>query len=451
VCRSSGLILRVTVTDVNESRPPAVRLTDAVRATAAGHLTARALAEANLARIAATDAAVEAWTYLDSERVRARAERYDAVAADRRGPLHGIGVGVKDIIDTTEMPTQMGSPIYSGHHPPFDAECVARLSRGGGYVFGKTVTTEFAYFHPGKTKNPWNPRHTPGGSSSGSAAAVAAGHVHCAIGTQTNGSIIRPAAYCGVVGFKPTKDAVPFAGVHVFSATLDQLGTFARDVAGAALLASVLADAGRVSASVPALEKAPRVAFLADFPWTKVEAAAGNTLKTAVARLHQQGVDVIAMEIPEAWRDANLVHRMIMLHEAAAQLGDLQRRERARMSAALNAALDEGSAIVRVDYEVAMRRRDEAIAAFTRWLSGFDAVISPPARGPAPEGVADTGDPACCTLWSLLGFPAISIPIGLSHDGLPIGMQISAQAGADDRLLAVAAWCEARLPFAGLA
>ena len=175
---------------------------------------------------------------------------------------------MKDIIATTSMPTEMGSPIYAGHHPPFDAECVARLSRAGGYVLGKTATTEFAYFHPGKTRNPWNPRHTPGGSSSGSAAAVAAGQVLGAIGTQTNGSVIRPAAYCGVVGFKPTKDAIPLAGVHVFSATLDQIGTFARDVAGAALLASALADPGRIAATVQPRARPPRVACVARFPWT---------------------------------------------------------------------------------------------------------------------------------------------------------------------------------------
>ena len=436
---------------MDEPRPSALCLADAVRATTVGDLTARALAEANLARIAATDADIEAWAHLDPDRVLARAERCDAVVAGRRGPLHGIGVGVKDIIDTTDMPTQMGSPIYAGHHAQFDAECVARLTRAGGYVFGKTVTTELAHFHPGKTKNPWNPRHTPGGSSSGSAAAVASGQILCAIGTQTNGSVIRPAAYCGVVGFKPTKDAIPRGGVHVFSATLDQVGTFARDVAGAALLASVLADPGRIAALQKSHVQPPRLAYLAGFPWTDVDGAVDDTLEAAAARLRQQGADIAGVELPAAWRDANLVHRTIMLYEAALELGDLQRRERSRMSAKLNAELDEGGSISCAKYETAMRRRDEAISAFAQWLSGFDAVISPPAPTAAPESLAATGDPACCTLWSLVGFPAITIPTGRAGNGLPLGMQIAAPAGGDDRLLGVAAWCEARLPFTGLA
>jgi Asp-tRNA(Asn)/Glu-tRNA(Gln) amidotransferase A subunit family amidase len=437
-------------TDVNKSSPSALRLTDAARATRAGDLTARGLADANLARIAATDAAVEAWAHLDPVRVISRAERCDAVAAGRRGPLHGIGVGVKDIVDTTDMPTEMGSPIYAGHHPPFDAECVARVQRAGGFVFGKTVTTEFAYFHPGKTKNPWNPRHTPGGSSSGSAAAVAAGQVLCAIGTQTNGSVIRPAAFCGVVGFKPTKDTIPYGGVHVFSATLDQAGTFARDVAGAALVASVLADPGCIAAVAQRLANPPRLAYLAGFPWTEIDCDGDDTLDAAATRLRQGGAGVVAVDFPQAWRDAHLIHRTIMLCEAAAALRPLQQRERHRMSAKLNAALDEGGAMSQTEYESALRRRDDAIAVFAQWLSGFDAVISPPANGAAPEGLDATGDPACCTLWSLLGFPAISIPIGLAGNGLPLGMQIAAPAGADDRLLDVAAWCEARLPFSGL-
>ena len=436
---------------MDEPRPSLLRLADAARATIAGTLSARALAEANLARIAATDAAVEAWAYLDPVRVRARADRYDAVAAGRRGPLHGIGVGVKDIIDTTEMPTEMGSPIYAGHHPQFDAECVARLTHAGGYVFGKTVTTEFAYLYPGKTKNPWNPRHTPGGSSSGSAAAVAAGHVQGAIGTQTNGSVIRAAAYCGVVGFKPTKDAIPFAGVHVFSATLDQLGTFARDVAGAVLLASALADPGRIGAEARMPARSLRLACLGGFPWTEVDRGGSEALDVAVTRLRARGAEVVALDFPVPWRDANRVHRTIMMHEGHAALGALQQRERSRMSEQLNAALDEGRAITRVDYESALRRREEAIAAFAQWLSGFDAVISPPANGAAPLGLAATGDPACCTLWSLLGYPAITIPIGRAANGLPFGMQIAAPTGADDALLGIAAWCEAQVPFAALA
>ena len=430
---------------------PGSNLTDAVAAIAAGRSTARELAEMHLARVAATDAAVQAWAHLDPAHVRAAAVRCDQAPARERGALAGIGVGVKDVFATVDQPTENGSLIFAGRRPTRDADCVTRLRRAGGYVFGKTVTAEMAYFHPGKTRNPWNVAHTPGGSSSGSAAAVAAGQILCAIGTQTNGSVIRPAAFCGVVGFKPTKDAMPWLGAFTFSPTLDQVGTFARDVAGAALLASALAEAGRVARSPAPLDGPPRLAYLPGFPWTSIERDAALALDAAVAKLRRHGAEVKPVEYPAEWRDAQLMHGTIMLHEAAAVLGELQERERDRMSSALNAALDEGAAMTRSSYDAARRRRDDAIAAFSAWLAGFDAIVSPPARGAAPAGLASTGDPACCTLWTLLGFPAISIPIGLAPDGLPLGMQLAAPPGADDRLLAVARWCEAQIPFAPLA
>ncbi len=424
-----------------------VEMSDAI---ASGRITARSLAEAQLAQIAVTDAAIEAWAHLEPDRVRAAAGRCDSAPARAPALLHGIGVGVKDIIATAELPTQMGSVVYAGHQPRHDAECVARLHRAGGYVFGKTVTTELAYFHPGKTKNPWNAKHTPGGSSSGSAAAVAAGHVNGAIGTQTNGSVIRPAAYCGVVGFKPTGGAVPAAGVHVFSETLDQVGTFGRSIADVARLTSAIADPGRVAAIIAADRNTPRLALLGDFPWTQVDVDTRSALDTAATRLRQGGADVVAVTFPDAWRDANVMHRTIMMYEAATHLAELQDRERARFSAKLNAAIDEGRATPRGDYGTAMARRDAAIAAFTEWLAGFDAIFTPSAPSAAPAGLESTGDPACCTLWSLLGFPALSLPIGRAGDGLPLGLQIAAPANADDRLLSVARWCEMQLPFKGL-
>jgi Asp-tRNA(Asn)/Glu-tRNA(Gln) amidotransferase A subunit family amidase len=428
-------------------------LVAAADAIAAGTLTARALAEAQLARVAATDAAIEAWAHLDPAQVRAEAGRLDAALRDApgRGPLSGIGIGVKDIIETSDAPTQMGSPIYAGYRAERDAECIARLKRAGGYVFGKAVTTAFAFLDPAKTKNPWNASHTPGGSSSGPAAAVAAGHVAGAIGTQTNGSVIRPAAFCGVVGFKPTKDVISYSGVHLFSETLDQLGTFTRSVADAARLASALADAPRLSPVPAPMRKPPRLAYLDGFPWTQeVDCDADDTLDAAATTLRMHGAEVVALAMPARWREANVVHRTIMLYEGGVHLGSLQGRERARLTPNLNAALDEGRAIAQRDYRAALESRMAAIAAFTEWLAGFDAIITPPAPGPAPRGLRSTGDPSCCTLWSLTGFPALTLPIGFAGNGLPLGMQLAAPAGEDDRLLAVAAWCEARLPFRGL-
>jgi Asp-tRNA(Asn)/Glu-tRNA(Gln) amidotransferase A subunit family amidase len=427
----------------------AISLVEAAERIAHGTLTAEAHASALLSRTAATDAAIEAWAHLDPERVLVVARQRDNVPPAQRGPLHGIGVGVKDIIDTTELPTEHGTPIFEGHRPSTNAACVQRLVGAGGYVFGKTVTTPFAFLDPGKTRNPWNAAHTPGGSSSGSAAAVAAGHVAGAIGTQTNGSVIRPAAFCGIVGFKPTKDTIPFAGSNVFSKSLDQIGTFTRSVADAARLASPLADPGRIASGVDALSPPPRLGWLATYPWTAIDAEAAASLEAGIAPLSRDAA-VVLVRFPAEWHDANVVLRTIMLFEAAEEMAALQERERARMSPKLNAALDEGRAIARVDYETAFARRTQAIGAFTEWAAEFDAILSPAAPGAAPAGLDTTGDPSCCTLWSLLGFPAITIPAGLAG-GLPVGLQLAAPCGKDDALLAAAAWCEARLPSARLA
>ena len=427
----------------------ALTLRAAARAIRDGATTSVAYTRSLLDRIAATDAEVQAWAHLDREAALQAAFACDAPG--RAGPLTGVGIGVKDIIATAGQPTQMGSPIYAGVRPAHDAECIARLQRAGGFVLGKTVTTEFAFMQPGKTRNPWNPAHTPGGSSSGSAAAVALGHVPAALGTQTNGSVIRPAAFCGVVGFKPTAAALPFAGVGQFSPTLDTLGVFARNVGDCALLAACLGEPGRVARELALLARPPRLAFLAEFPWSPVGSVQQRELAAAVARLASAGATVTAVVLPNSWREAHLTLRTIMLCEATRQLGELQSRERARMSANLNAALDEGRSLGEDAYRAALSRRKALIAAAAEWMAPFDAVVSAPATGPAPAGLAQTGDPSYCTLWSLLACPAISIPIGLSDVGLPLGMQLASFAASDDMLLAVAGWCEERIPFRGLA
>lgn len=417
---------------------------EALAAMASGAVSPRALADAALARIAATEPRVHAWAHLDPARV---ARVADAAASAPAAALRGLGVGVKDIIDTADLPTEIGSPLHAGRRPTRDAACVQRLREAGAYVFGKTVSTAFAFVDPGATCNPWQAQHTPGGSSSGSAAAVAAGQVSAAIGTQTNGSIIRPAAYCGVVGFKPTVGAIDFTGAHVFSGTFDTLGTFTRTVDDAALLASALAPAGRLAPAPAPLARAPHVAFVASFPWTSIEADAADALAAAAVQLRAAGGTVTPVGFPDAWRDAHRVHRLIMLYEGAQALGALQAQHRARLSAQTNAALDEGHAIAEADYRAALAARAQAIAYFTEWLSPYDAVVAPPASGVAPATLASTGDPGCCTLWSLVGFPAIALPIGRSAAGLPFGLQLAAVRGHDDELLRIASWCEAHLGY----
>jgi Asp-tRNA(Asn)/Glu-tRNA(Gln) amidotransferase A subunit family amidase len=421
-------------------------MTEAAESIAEGRLTAAEFAAAQVARLRATDAAVEAWEQFDPDHVQREAASWDRMR--KGGAIGGVGIGVKDIIATSDLPTTMGSGIFADNRPSHDAACVARLKAAGGFVFGKTVTTAFAYLDPGKTRNPWDPAYTPGGSSSGSAAAVAVGHVAAAIGTQTNGSIIRPAAFCGVVGFKPTLDSIPTEGVYRFSESFDTVGTFTRTVEDAARLAGSLADPGRIADRITPLARTPRFAYIGGFPWLTVDCDADDIVESAVTQLRTRA-EVVPMDIPADWHGVRDIHRTIMLFEAARNMGELQARERARLTPAVNAALDEGRLIGAGAYEAARSARQRAMAFFTRWLEGFDAVLAPSAPGPAPRGLATTGDPGCCTLWSLVGFPAISLPVGFAYR-MPVGLQLAAPQGRDDSLLAVAAWCGARLAFRGL-
>jgi amidase len=400
-----------------------------------------------LAHTLGSEPRLHAFAHIDAAQIRNQVRALELVHATARGPLYGIGVGIKDIIGTADMPTLCGASVPCAQNLALDATCVARLRAAGGYVFGKTVTTEFAFLTPGLTTNPWNPAHTPGGSSSGSAAAVANGDIPAAIGTQTNGSVIRPAAYCGVVGFKPTRGALPFAGVHLFSATLDTLGTFTRTVADAARLASVLADAGRIAPAIASPQRAPRLALLESFPWTIIDAEVAGKLDAVASRLRMAGAEVIPVSLPDALTEARDVHRTIMLHEASRNLDVLQRRARGQLSAALNAALDEGRAIDGDAYLRAKASRQAMLACAQDWMARFDAVVSAPAPSVAPASLATTGDPACCTLWSLLGVPAIALPVGWSAKGLPLGMQLASTTDSDDALLALAAWIESKLRF----
>jgi amidase len=411
-------------------------------ALASGEVRVRDLVSALLARIDATEPAVRAWAHLDRGRALADAERLDAEPIEARGAAFGLPLGVKDIIDTATLPTELGSPTGAGRRPGRDATCVARWRAADGLVLGKTVTTEFAFMHPGPTANPWNPRHTPGGSSSGSAAAVALGQVPAAIGTQTNGSVIRPAAYCGVVGFKPTLDCIPFDGIAAFSPIFDTVGTFTRSVDDAAIVAHALAPS--IARDVAPCERPPRLALLVRFPWNaKVDAAA---LESGAERLREAGASVVAVAFPESLDAVRDVQRTIMLAEGARALGGLQARERARLSSTLNEALDEGRATDDATLDRAYASRRAMIATATAWLGDYDALVAPSAPDAAPEGLGTTGDPSCCTFASLCGFPAITLPAGRSASGLPLGMQLVGLAAEDDALLSVARWCEGVLP-----
>jgi Asp-tRNA(Asn)/Glu-tRNA(Gln) amidotransferase A subunit family amidase len=305
--------------------------------------------------------------------------------------------------------------------------------------------------HPGKTRNPWTPAHTPGGSSSGSAAAVAAGCVPLAIGTQTNGSVIRPAAFCGVVGFKPTYGLVPYAGTFQFSETLDQVGTFTRSVADAAYAAACLAEGEALEPEVPKLDRAPRIGALARFPWNAADPEAKRHFDASLDALRAAGAPVEAVELPPAFAEARATHRTIMMYEAARLLGVHYERNRGALSAVLAQAIEEGRAVATDDFRAALARRAALGERAHDLFEPFDAIVSPPAPGAAPAGFATTGDASFCTLWSLLGVPAITVPSGRSQAGLPFGLQLACDAGGDAHLLRVAQWCEGVLRFEGLA
>ena len=424
-------------------------LRSAALALREGALTARAYCKTCLGRIRATEPGVKAWAWLDEARALALADARDAERARgaNPGPLHGVPVGVKDIFDTDDLPAEMGSPAFVGNRPSRNAALVERILDAGGYALGKTATTEFAFMHPAATRNPWNPAHTPGGSSSGSAAAVAAGHVPAAIGTQTNGSVIRPAAFCGVVGFKPSFGALPIAGALPFSPTLDQAGVFARSVADAALFAACLGGPGALAAEIEASSRPARIAFLAHFPWNAAEPDAAAHLQATLRRLADAGTNLSEIALPDAFGKAHRVHRTIMLYEGAREHAPRQALHRRVMSAALNAAIDEGLAISHDDYRAALAERAALAGHASDLFEKFDAVASLPAPGAAPGRLDITGDPSFCTLWSLLGFPALTLPAGVSEGGLPYGVQLAGNASSDDHLLRVARWCETIIGF----
>jgi Asp-tRNA(Asn)/Glu-tRNA(Gln) amidotransferase A subunit family amidase len=425
-------------------------LRDAAQRIRNGELTSAELTRACLTRCSRLDARIQAWEHLAAGRAMDQAEERDAAlkAGGAAGPLYGVPLGIKDIIDVAGMPTTMGSPVYAGHTAGASAAVVHALEAAGAVILGKTVTTEFAYYTPNKTRNPWNPEHTPGGSSMGSAAAVAAGMACGALGTQTNGSVIRPAAFCGVVGFKPSLGASPLDRILVFAPTFDTVGVFTRWVADAALLTSVIAVPGRsLPETAPgALPGAPPLVAVRSPVWKAADDAQCRAFAQGVAALRRAGASVEEEELPAQFEQGHDAHRAIMAYEGAVNIGPTQREHRDRLSARLNALLDEGAAIPKARYEEALATRARLREAWERFLEGFAAAITPPALGEAPATLAETGNPTFCTLWTLLGVPAVTVPVGVGPRGMPLGMQVVGASGRDAELLSAAAWCEDVFP-----
>ncbi|WP_136657884.1 amidase [Nitratireductor sp. XY-223] len=437
---------------------PNLTALDAVSEMRAGRLSSEALVTACLERIAQTDAQIRAWAHVDPDLALEQAREADRIRKSGRatGALHGVPVGLKDIVDTRDMPTELGTPICAGRRPETDAAIVNRLREAGAVILGKTKTTEFAFAHPTDTANPHDAARTPGGSSSGSAAAVAAGHVPIAMGTQTNGSVIRPASFCGVYGFKPTRGVISRTGILRTSVTLDQVGTFGRSLEDVAVLANVL---GGFDPDDPESFARPRPDMLGGarseppvepvFAWfdlphhDRLDSDAAEGLESVIDALGGQVERFGAAPQLAALVD---VHAKIHEYEFCQHLAEIIDEHRARLSPTLEPIVARGLAISRAEYEDALAVKQSAETFFSGHFNDFDAILAPAATGEAPAlASGGTGDPVFCTIWTLAGLPAVTLPILVGETGLPIGVQLVGGPEEDDRLLRTASWFQTEL------
>jgi Asp-tRNA(Asn)/Glu-tRNA(Gln) amidotransferase A subunit family amidase len=421
-----------------------VTVTSLVQAAAAiesGETTSAELVGRYLARIKDFEAETRVFSWFDEGRAIALAREADGRSTRAGLPLRGVPVGVKDIIDIAGLPTSCGTRILEGRTPTESATVVSRLEDAGAIALGKTVTAELAFATPGPTTNPWNALHTPGGSSMGSAAGVAAGFFPAALGTQTNSSTIMPAALCGVIGFKPTAGRVPLSGIMRFSPSLDQVGTFTTTVADAALVASVLTETA-VESWLPAHPSpSPRFAVARTSAWSGAAQAIRDRFAGDVSRLASAGAVVDEAALPVEFDDARATHRTIMAFEAARHVTPLVAARTSELSAPLSRFLAEGEAIRESDYRAALSRRQRLADVFETWVAPYDAVLTPAAPDEAPL-LPSTGDPRFCTSWTLIGAPAIVLPSGCGPRRLPIGLQLVGGLQSDRKLLAAALFAE---------
>lgn len=403
---------------------------------AVGRLSPAALMEACLGRIAERDPAVRAFAWIEPARALAAAAKADADA-----PLGGLPIGVKDVIDTADYPTSYGSPIWAGFRPRGDAACVAWAKAAGAVVAGKTVTTEFAVRAPGPTRNPANLAHTPGGSSSGSAAAVADGMVPLAFGTQTAGSIIRPAAYCGIVGYKPTYGTISRIGMKIMADSLDTMGVMARTVDDCALFAAALT--GRdMGDPAKATGSAPRVGMCRSPSWRVAAPETAALMERAAAALAKAGAAVAERELPGGFAALETAHPAIMNIESARALGWELTTHRALVSGLLRERLEPALAEPPEALDRALATARACIDGFGAAMEGLDVLVTPSAPGEAPQGLEWTGDPAFNYIWTTLRVPCVTVPAGTGPNGLPLGIQVVGRVGDDRAVLAWAAWVQ---------
>jgi len=402
-------------------------------------LKARDLVEACLDRIDAREGQVHAWEAIDAEGARKRADLLDKRARPV-GPLHGIPLAVKDIIDTKALTTECGSPIYRGRHAAKDAACVSQLVKAGAIVLGKAVTTEFAGAHAGKTHNPHNLRHTPAGSSSGSAAAVADFMAPVGYGTQTSGSVIRPGAFNGVVAYKGTYGWADLAGVKTYAKSLDTLGFFVREANDLALIRAAY---GHAPADPPT--RAPRIGFCRTRWWEMADPYNRKNIEAAAKALRAAGAKVRDWEMPESWDALITAHNRVMTKEATIHYGPERARFPHLLSPSLSQSLEVGDSVTRPQLADAKKRRQRAQADLAQVWERFDVLLAPAARGEAPAGLGYTGDPIFNRFWTLLGPPCIALPFNTGPFGLPLSVQLIGPHRGDDQLIAWARWIEQKL------
>lgn len=417
---------------------------EAGRLVAARETTSEDLVRACLERIRAREDTVHAWAHRDDERALAQARARDRERP--RSPLHGVPVGIKDVIDTADFPTEQGTPIHRGRQPTIDATCVAALRDAGAVVLGKTVSTELATWRPGPTTNPHDPTRTPGGSSSGSAAAVADGMVPLALGTQTVGSTIRPAAFCGAWALKPTHGALSLDGVQPLSGRLDTLGLFATDAEGTAALAAILG--GMRPRPLPQAV-APSIGLLRTPWWDRADPDGRDAVERAAELSAQAGARVEDLTLPLAFEQLLDAHWTIMEFEMAQALLPEYEANAGALGATLRGVIESGLTLDPGKYEDAVRVSEDGKERIDEALTGWDAVLTTAVLGEAPPGLDSTGDSLFCRLWSLLGVPAMAIPGLRGRNAMPVGVQLVGRRHRDAELATVAAWVGERLVSTG--
>jgi len=432
---------------------------EAARRIRAGSLSPSNLVAACLKRVDATEPAVGAWVRLDRDAAARVAVQRDIEAREGRfmGPLHGVPIALKDVFDAAGVPTISGAPAWATRTATADATVVARLRGAGAVPMGKLVTTPFAFLDPSTTRNPWNPEHTPGGSSSGPAAAVAARMVPLALGSQTVGSVLRPAAYCGVIGFKPTHRRISTAGVLALAESLDHVGVFARSVEDCALALSLLAGPDPADPHASAVPPGPYLAVLAAPAPPRIGVLGAliaqatpemaKHLDAILRELEGAGARLVDVDLPDSFATLRTAGETVLAVEAAHAHSPLYASHAADYPPRIKELIERGRAVTAPDYLAAQSARRRAGDELDAVASSHDALLAPTIGAPAPRGLGSTGDPGFCAPFTFAGLPAISLPTGLDPSGLPLALQLVGTAWGEARLLAAAAWCESVIRF----